>query len=314
MVRKAIIKGLLLILIIGSIIAILNPIFILKEGHRNKLFQGLYEHQGESFDVVLLGSSHMINQIDPNTLWDKYGITSFNYGTGGQPMDVTYYLLKEVLKFHDNPIVVIDLYYLGLTDEFGKEEYVRYVLDNMKMSPNKIDAIINCTPKHLYTSYLIPLLKYHGRWKEISDQDFNFDVFSTYHAKGFSAGEKIYGKDNTYTDHTTATAQIPPKAKRYLEKIIDLSKAEGLELIFTLAPHDYNSTSTLSYWHKEPDKMFNEAARIAQANDIPFINYNNMLEELNFDFKNDMYNEGHMNIWGSKKVTAHFGEFLQHKY
>ncbi len=74
----------------------------------------------------------MNGSINPNILWNEHGITSFNYGTGGQPIDVTYYLLKEILKKQDNPIVVIDLYYLGLTDEFGKDEYIRYVLDNMK--------------------------------------------------------------------------------------------------------------------------------------------------------------------------------------
>ena len=53
--------------------------------------------------------------INPNILWKNHGITSFNYGTGGQPIDVAYYLLKEFLKEHSSPIVVIEVYYLGLT-------------------------------------------------------------------------------------------------------------------------------------------------------------------------------------------------------
>lgn len=114
------------------IISIITPVFIIKTGHREKLIEGLYKHEENSYDVVLLGSSHMNGSINPNILWNEHGITSFNYGTGGQPIDVTYYLLKEILKKQDNPIVVIDLYYLGLTDEFGKDEYIRYVLDNMK--------------------------------------------------------------------------------------------------------------------------------------------------------------------------------------
>jgi len=312
MIKKALIKSILLLTLLGLILSVLNPIFILKEGHRNKLYQGLYEHQGDSLDVVFLGSSHMINSFNPNILWDKYGFTSFNYGTGGEPIDVTYYLLKEVLKFHDNPIVVIDLYYLGLTDEYGNEEYVRYVLDNMKMSVNKIDAIFHTTPSHNRLSFLLPILKYHGRWKELSEQDFKFDVFSTYYAKGYSAGENIYGKNNTFSNHTKETAEIPPKAKLYLDKIIELSKEEGFEL--TLAPHDYNSTLEIPSWHPEPAKMFNQVAEIAEDNNIPFINYNNLFDDLDFDFKTDMYNAGHMNIWGSNKINAHFGEFLHNNY
>ena len=117
----------------------------------------------------------MNSGINPNILWNQYGITSFNYATGGQPIDVTYYVLKEVLKVHKNPIVVVDLYYLGFTDEFGDEGYVRNALDNLKFSTNKVDAIINCTPLKQWINYFFPIFKYHDRWKELTENDFEFD-------------------------------------------------------------------------------------------------------------------------------------------
>lgn len=62
--------------------------------------------------------------------------------------------------------------------------------------------------------------------------------------------------------------------------------------------------------------MFNKIALIAEENNIPFINYSSqkMLDEINFDFKNDMYNIGHMNIVGANKVSTHFANFLNENY
>ena len=262
-VRKAIIKGSIFVILLMCIIAMLNSIFTLKTNHREKLIEGLYNHTGDAYDVVLMGSSHMNGGIDPNVLWHQYGITSYNYATGGQPIDVTYYLLKEVLKKHNNPVVVVDLYYLGLTDEYGEEGYIRYALDNMKFSINKLDAILNATPSKDRVNYVFPIFKYHDRWKELTAKDFNDDTASSYYTKGFEAGIEKYAKDDSSNCSTTGTADLPPKMEDYLFKIIDLSKKDGFKLIFTNTPYDYNSTAETNNWVKEPAKMFNKVAEIA---------------------------------------------------
>lgn len=314
MVIKSIKKGSIFLIILLFIINLVNPILNVKTGHENKLFQGLYEKNGDKYDVVLLGSSHMNGSINPNVLWSEYGITSFNYGTGGQPIDVTYYLLKEVLKKHKKPIVVVDLYYLGLTDKYGQEGYIRYVLDNLRFSENKIEAIINCTPKEQWLNYLFSIIKYHSRWKEVGEKDFNNDSHDGYYTKGFGAGSNIYGKDNAADSSTKEIGEIPAKAKEYLYKIIDLSKKEDFKLIFTNAPHDYTSTAGANNWYKDPAKMFNKVEEIAKKNSIPFINYCNKLNEIGFDFKADMFNSGHMNMSGANKVTLDFGKVLKDNY
>ncbi|HEY8891859.1 MAG TPA: hypothetical protein VIM70_16595 [Clostridium sp.] len=314
MVKKAFIKGSIFIIVLFLIIVTLNSLFVIKTNHRAKLTEGLYTNTGDAFDVVLLGSSHMDALINPNTLWKQYGITSFDYSTGGQPIDVTYYLLKEILKKHKNPIVVVDLYYLGSTDKFGNEGYIRTALDNIKFSLNKVDAIINCTPKKQWINYLFPIFKYHDRWKELTERDYTFDTSEIYYKKGFGASHDLYGKENTSNSSTTDKANLPPKTEEYLNKIIDLSKKESFKLIFTNAPHDYNQTSGSKFWTTEPAKMFNKVAAISKANNIPFINYNKMLDELEFNFKTDMVNIGHLNINGANKVSLNFGEYLIENY
>ncbi|NLP28994.1 MAG: hypothetical protein GX370_09600 [Clostridia bacterium] len=314
MIKKAIYKSLILLASLALILMVINPIFVIKVGHRAKLYQGLYDDNKNQYDVALFGSSHMNGLINPNILWKNHGITSFNYGTGGQPIDVAYYLLKEFLKEHSSPIVVIEVYYLGLTAEHGQEGYIRYVLDNMKFSKNKIEAVLSCTPKSQWASYLFPIIKYHSRWKELNQKDFQYDYESSYFMKGYGAGKEKYGKDTNSDINTKETAELPKKSEEYLNKIIELSKEEGFNLILVNAPYDYTSTKGHSNWHEEPTKMYNKIAEIAEENKIPFINYNNKFEEIDFDFKNDMFNAGHVNFWGSIKVTEHFGQYLKDNY
>ncbi|MDP4160039.1 MAG: hypothetical protein Q8911_09825, partial [Bacillota bacterium] len=312
MVKRVMVKGTIFLVLLLVIISGLNSIFVLKTDHRAKLIEGLYNHTGNAYDVVLMGSSHMNGAIDPNILWNQYGVTSFNYATGGQPVDVTYYLLKEVLKTHPNPIVVVDLYYLGLKDEYGDEGYVSNALDNMRFSMNKLKAIINCTPLKDRVGYLFPIIKYHDRWKELTAADLFYDSSSEYYAKGFESGTSNYGKDDSSLGSTTGTVDLPPKTEEYLNKIIDLSKENGFKLVFTNTPYDYNITD--SNWMKEQAKMFNRVAEIAEDNNIPFINYCDKMNEIGFDFKTDMNNYGHVNIWGASKITMDFGRFLKDTY
>lgn len=314
MVKKAFLKVCILVSILLVITISLNSIFIIKSNHRAKLIEGLYANTEVPLDVVFLGSSHMNGAIDPNILWGQHGITSYNYATGGQPIDATYYILKEVLKVHKKPIVVVDLYYLGLIDKYGEEGYVRNALDNVKFSANKVDAIVNCTPRSQWIDYLFPIFKYHDRWKELGQNDFNYNSFNTYYQKGFDAGRTSFGKENTSDPSTTEMADLPPKSEEYLNKIIDLSKKENFKLIFTNVPYDYNGTANSKSWGKEPAKVFNKVAEISKDNNIPFINYNKKIDELGFDFKKDMFNLGHLNVFGAKKVTLNFGQFLKENY
>ncbi len=312
--NKKVTKVSIFIIILILIMSYFNSIFIIKTGHRSKLYQGLYANTGDKYDVVLLGSSHMDGAINPNLLWKDYGITSFNYATGGQPIDVTYYLLKEILKKQEKPIVVIDLYYLGLTETYGKEGYISYVLDNMKLSKNKIEAILACTPKNERENYLFPFIKYHNRWKVLTEVDFKFDKLNNYYAKGFTVGKNKYGKENKANVFIEGIAKLPPKSEEYLYKIINLSKEKEFKLIFTNAPYDYTSTWGKADWHESPGKMFNKVEEICKDNNIEFINYCKKLNEIEFDFKSDMNNIGHVNIWGSNKITKHFGKVLKQKY
>ena len=300
-------------MLIGTILTALEPLFIYKIEHRAKLRQGLYTSDGD-YDVVMIGSSHMNGGLDPNVLWNQYGITSFNYATGGQPFDVSYYLLKEVLKKHKNPIVVMDVYYLGLTNSYGETGFISNVLDNMKFSANKLDAIVNCTPPDEWVSYLFPFLKYHFRWSSLEAKDLNYGETSIAYKKGFDAGTTRYGKDDASLAQTSDRAGIPPKTLSYLNKIIALSKTDHFKLVLINFPCDYTDSNHQDGWVGDCEAMFNTVGDIAKENGIPFLDCDDKMDEIGIDFKQDMNNSGHLNIWGAVKVSTYFGNYLKQNF
>lgn len=311
--KKLICKGFVFLTVLTLILASLSSVFVYKIDHRGKLLEGLY-HSDDPYDVVLMGSSHMNGGIDPNVLWKQYGITSFNYATGGQPIDVTYYLLQEVLKKHTPSVVVVDLYYLGMTTNYGASGFVSNTLDNMRFSENKLKAIFNCTPPEEWISYLLPVLKYHFRWSSLTANDFAYDSSSIYYLKGFGAGTQKYGKQDISYASTDKKAEIPEKSLSYFYKFIELAKEKGVQLVFVNMPCDYTSSNQSDGWVNDCEAMFNTVSDLCRKENVPFVDLCDQMDEIGLDFAQDMNNSGHLNVWGAYKTSSFFGNYLKRNY
>jgi len=310
---KAFSKVAVIICIILVFIISLGPYFV-DPGHTEHIQQGTY-NEDSLYDVLLMGSSHMEDMIDPSFLYDKYKITSYNYATGGQPLNVTYYLLEEALKVQSPKIVVLDLYYCGLADKYGDENYMRYALDNMKFSSTKLKAIANCVPFKNQLEYYFPFIKYHGRWSSLKESDFDISTRLNPSTTGYCVGDVVYGKPMNEWQHGDEIATLPEYSEKYINKFIKLSKEKNFDLIFVNAPYDY-SGNNVSTWYTNDSALYNSLSVIASENNIPFLNYSSseLMDEIGFNFADDMYNIGHLNIYGSQKVNKHFADFLYNNY
>lgn len=315
MLKKFLLKSLALLTLLCIIICTASS-FLVTPWYGAKMNQGLY-NKDYNYDAIFLGSSHMNGLLDPSIIYDECNLTSFNFGSGGQPINVSYYLLKETLNNHETPkLVVLDVYYLGLTTKYGEEGYIRYILDNMKFSKNKIDAVFNCVPKSQFISYLFPFFKYHNRWSELSDYDFvDKHIFDTTQ-NGFDVGVDSYGVDLLSDQTSSGISEMPSYNENYLNKIIELSKEYNFELILVNAPYDYLGNDFMEDWYSDDAALMNRVSEIAEENNIPFINYSSIekMNEINFVFKDDMVNSGHVNISGATKVCYNFAEYLNKNY
>ena len=136
---------------------------------------GFYNEKRNTLDVLAFGSSHAYASINPIEIWDKTGLQSYVLATSNQPIWITYYYMKEALKFQKPKVMILDVHMIVDYDkEYGTEAMNYTALNEMKFSKNKVDAIRASAPKKDRVYYYFDLFKYHSRWKDLSKDDFDF--------------------------------------------------------------------------------------------------------------------------------------------
>ena len=58
-----------------------------------------FYQQKENFDVLFMGSSHVINGIFPMELWRDYGIVSYNFGGHANSLAISYWQMVNAFDY-----------------------------------------------------------------------------------------------------------------------------------------------------------------------------------------------------------------------
>ena len=122
--------------------------------------EGFYAEEKNSLDFVFVGSSQMFTSVVPAVLWEEYGITSYDFGSNEQPMYLSYYYIKEALKYQNPKAIVLEVSYCN-TPDFTHEGVLHINLDDLRMGPVKLEAIFDIIPKGERWPYIFELAKYH---------------------------------------------------------------------------------------------------------------------------------------------------------
>ena len=147
-------------------------------------FQPFFD-TAQEMDVLFLGDSHMINDVFPMELWDKYGIASYNIASVGNTLPLSYWSLMLALDYASPRIVVMDIMDVGANMRLtGSSSDAHNALDAYPISRTKVAAIedlMNTPPyaadddgneyRDLRFEYYFKLAKYHSRWSELTEND-----------------------------------------------------------------------------------------------------------------------------------------------
>lgn len=263
-----------------------------------------------SFDVVLAGPSHMQHAVHPAQLFGEQGIVSCNVSTSAQSIPTSYYVIRESINRHDPELVVLDLFCLFYPDVYFSTARFHQAVDAFPLSGNKIEAVWDLAADNK-GEYLLNYLLYHERWKSLTRYD--FVVLSKYPEKyQLLEGTEVFPEPFVPVDRAE-TAPIPEIPLTYLKKIVDLCRETDTQLLLTVVPYradvDNNDTSAVLQ-----QKMYNQAALLAEEWGVDFLNGLHYLEEMNFDFTTDMLEYSHVNVSGSPKITAFYGQYLAEHY
>lgn len=271
-------------------------------------------YQEDDWDVVFFGTSASYCSFDP-AIFDEYGLKTYNRGRPQQPINYTYYYIKDALETSDIDVVVLET--LALTYWEGCELYTDEgvcdsSLNDMRYSKVKCEAILDCVPKEKQLGYLFPLDKYHSNWED-PDYQSPFalwkNIWNRYYTEESDRG--YYGwsdvKECGYLSEEALNCEARETIfyfnMKYLELIYKECKEKGAQLVLTRVPlpcEDYiiREMNSLQDW--------------AEEHEVPFINYMKMTDELGMDWKQDSVDGGlHMNMYGAEKVSRHFAGYLK---
>jgi len=299
------------------LLALLTPVFIPKYGGTfgtTAVMDGFYELEENSIDVLFLGSSQIMTSISPVRIYEKTGISSYNMGTEQQNMVLSYYLLKEALRFQSPRIVVLDVFFLfpyngNPSPLNSNEEFVRKPIDYMKWSSNKwetIRTVCSLDTDHDIKSYLFPFLRFHSRWNDLTLEDFTYLFKNKENTlMGFSINKVIAPQSfqGFVPGSSSLTEELPETMRIYFEKIISLCKEENITLVLIKTPRGDGSFGEVRH---------NTVKNLADENGLVFLDFNekSLMEEIHFDASNDYMDFSHINLYGAEKISDYLACYL----
>ena len=278
----------------------------MSKAHEGMLTAEYYQSE-KNHDLLIIGDCEVHENISPITLWEEYGITSYIRGGAQQLVWQSYYMLEDALRYETPKVVLFSV----LAMKYGepqKEEYNRLNIDGMHLSMSKLRAISTSRmPEEEYLSYLFPLLRYHDRWRELSDEDFKY-YFRTQRVShnGYMMRCDVKPVNGFPRASRLPDYRFSDLSYEYLDKITKLCADNGIRLVLLKAPSLY------PHWYGEWDEQMTD---YAEKHGLLYINCLDVLEEIGIDFLTDTYDAGlHLNVSGAEKTSLYLGAVLRENF
>ena len=299
-------------------------------GYNKKRFEDFYKLPKNSLDIVFLGSSHSYCTFDPEIFDKKLNINSFQMGMPLQHPDSTYYTLKEVLNYQKPKLVVMEVYWDLLQNNFelNQVKTLFQVLNNEKLKKEYINKDFPLLEK---IKYNVNILKYQPDYFAYKGNEYNKKIKNKFHLKekvkekqegiekykskgyvysDFKMLPDEYNKTNQFKNLDGKTFNFSEKQKEFLLKIIELCKKNNIELIFVTAPIANISMDYI----KNYELIYNKILDFSNENNIFYIDYNMINKNEKILINNNFRDDAHLNHSGAEIVSNHFLNILNDKF
>lgn len=259
-----------------------------------------FVEEGDTYDVLFFGNSHMANAVYPQELWNDYGIASYNLAGFGIPLPATYWVMQDALDYAQPKMIVVDCYSIGKEDKVGRLEMLHASLDAMPLNVRKIRMIRELIddPKdrlEFYWDFAI----YHDRWWDLDQADFE-------KPERFEKGAQI-------AVDVVAPRELSPKPDKFIEKetvgtaylrqIIEECQSRKIELLLTYLPFPASEEDWMEALYME---------RLAREYGVSCVNFLDLqVVDLEVDCSDA---SSHLNGSGGRKVTAYLGQYIEQHY
>lgn len=289
---------------VGVLILALMVLYASKVLERKDAYEK-YEaffREENDFDVLFFGSSNMQLMVNPLQLWNECGITSYNFGNTSERLPVTYWTVKQALKYSNPKVVVIEVSQYGQTEKYKDMYSVHLAWDRFPLSMTKIKAVYDVlSPSDPRHELLFDVILYHNRWDELTVEDF----FGNYSKnRGYAANHEFTAYERPEYEFRIDETAAKTEGVGYLEKTVQELQKEGIQVVFVHSP-EVNS--------EEKQARINAASITAEKYNVPFIDLT-VMKDCVVDYATDLADTDHVNVKGAAKVTHYLGEYLMNNY
>lgn len=297
------------------------------------LWHYFYEDEGK-IENLYLGSSHVYRDIDPSILDGLNGRYNFNLASNGQPLNGTYYLLREADRRNELQHVYLEMYYVCNFNDNSLNDYHRNWgnTDYMKASLNKAEYITTIGGVDQLVNILLPFTRYRaelGDWTYIKEQlalkaeenyrNYQYVVYKSdgsikdnYEKQGYIRNTSIYDDSRKIflQERILSGYSIGEKNEEYCRRIIEYCRDKGIPITLYVSPiYHLQLLSTLDY-----DDYIEKIRALAAEYEIPFYDFNLVREEyLAIQEGKFFFDEGHLNQDGGELFTPFFYQVVSGK-
>ena len=255
----------------------------------------------EKYEVLFFGNSHMGCAVYPMELWRDRGIASANMAGAGNPLPVTYWMMKNALNNSNPKVVVIDCYRLGADKMIDNKERLHVQADPIPLTADKMRMVWDLLERpEDRLEFIWSFTAYHDRWQELDRADFEMQLSV---GKGGGNGSCVVMPPGEMTERPTETVDFNSVGLEYLQRMIEECQRRRVEVLLVYLPFPAS------------DGDWQEALcmeRVAEEYGICSINF---LTLQVVDFSSDCLDENsHLNGSGGRKVTEYLGNYLAEHY
>lgn len=287
-----------------------DQVFAIKDVDRAESFHNLPEN---SMDVIVLGSSHAQYSFIPSVFYQDTGLYSVVMGSACQPLEVSYQMLREILKTQKPDMVILETY-TAMPLRKVCEADVCYVKAQYMMTGEEKYTTIDYLPEDKALSYYNEFINNHNNWRNV--EKINELVLD------FNKSEVQYIEGNM--GYIEQLPELPIENYWYAEKydnvldveldeldfeslnnIYDLCQENNIELMLYKTPIDNIDQENYSYLQK--------VWKWCDEREIPYLDMIALQDEIGFRMvsHSDSY---HCNIVGANAITEKIGNYINDNY
>ena len=313
---KRLIKIISLVLVLAVILGLSQRYYMKDTGNNSIRLRGFELEDPNSLDVVVLGASEVYSDFSAVEFYEKTGVTSYPYAYAANPVTFWKYELKEILRTQKPKVLVVETNGVVYGDDMlYKEASVRYLADNMKLLPEKMELVEKYgTDDKL--SYFFPIIKYHGEWQN-RDRMKNALTMLKMDMRGYSLLKGSFSHtahkkmDTKQRDHDPdKKKELNPEAEKYLREFLEDCQNSGIEhILFVRFPHQVVGKKSVQALER-----CNRAAEIVGEYGFEYVDLDDYCEEADIHKPDDFHNSDHLMMTGQKKFTDFLAKYLTDRY